>query len=140
MTRFATAIGLLAVALSAGAVAQPAPHLGGFVVFFDLDRAGLTPDMALILDNAAAAFHQSGEAQVILTGFADRAGSAAHNLSLSHRRTQTVRAYLASRGVPDSAIAIAALGEQSPRVRTADGVREPQNRRVEITLGPRPAK
>ena len=77
MTRFVTAIGLLAVALSAGAVAQPAPHLGGFVVFFDLDRAGLTPDMALILDNAAAAFHQSGEAQVILTGFADRAGSAA---------------------------------------------------------------
>ncbi|MEO8177036.1 MAG: OmpA family protein [Sphingomicrobium sp.] len=130
----------MAVTLAASVAAQPAHNAGGFVVFFDLDRADLTPDRALILDNATAAFHQAGQTQVMLTGFADRAGSAAHNLSLSNRRTQAVRAYLVSRGVPDSAIAVAARGEQGPRVGTPDGVREPQNRRVEITIGPRPAQ
>nr|MDP9415782.1 flagellar motor protein MotB [Pseudomonadota bacterium] len=40
------------------------------------------------------------------------------------------------RGVPDGAITTEAFGESRPLVETADGVREPQNRRVEITFGP----
>jgi OOP family OmpA-OmpF porin len=37
--------------------------------------------------------------------------------------------------VPETAIATEAFGESRPLVDTADGVREPQNRRVEITFG-----
>ena len=44
--------------------------------------------------------------------------------------------YLAGRGIPDGAITTQAFGESRPLVETADGVREPQNRRVEITYGP----
>ena len=47
-----------------------------------------------------------------------------------------VRGYLTGRGIPDGAITSQGFGENNPRVPTADGVRELQNRRVEITYGP----
>ena len=37
---------------------------------------------------------------------------------------------------PDSVMTTETFGESRPLVETADGVREPQNRRVEITFGP----
>jgi outer membrane protein OmpA-like peptidoglycan-associated protein len=117
--------------------APPAPvAVGPFIVFFDWDRSDITPQAAAILDNAAAAYQQTGQAQVVLAGHADRSGSAQYNVGLSQRRADSVRSYLAGRGVPDGAIATEAFGESRPLVETADGVREPQNRRVEITFGP----
>jgi outer membrane protein OmpA-like peptidoglycan-associated protein/opacity protein-like surface antigen len=116
----------------------PAPMVavGPFIVFFDWDRSDITPQAAAILDNAAAAYQQTGQAQVVLAGHADRSGSADYNVGLSQRRADAVRSYLAGRGVPSGAIATEAFGESRPLVETADGVREPQNRRVEITFGP----
>ena len=72
----------------------------------------------------------------MLAGHADRSGSASYNVGLSQRRADAVRAYLAGRGVPDGSISTSAFGEERPLVQTEDGVREPQNRRVEITFGP----
>ena len=46
------------------------------------------------------------------------------------------RAYLEGKGIPSGIISTQAFGESAPRVDTADGVRELQNRRVEITYGP----
>jgi outer membrane protein OmpA-like peptidoglycan-associated protein/opacity protein-like surface antigen len=112
-----------------------APVVGPFIVFFDWDRSDITPQAAAILDNAAAAYQQTGQAQVVLAGHADRSGSADYNVGLSQRRADAVRSYLAGRGVPSGAIATEAFGESRPLVETADGVREPQNRRVEITFG-----
>jgi outer membrane protein OmpA-like peptidoglycan-associated protein len=109
---------------------------GPFIVFFDWDKSDITPEAAAILDNAAAAYQQTGSAQVMLAGHADRSGSADYNVGLSQRRADAVRAYLAGRGVPDGAMSTSAFGESQPLVQTADGVREPQNRRVEITFGP----
>ena len=56
------------------------------------------------------------------------------------RRTDAVTGYLTRSGVPPLAIEAEAYGEANPRVPTADGVRELQNRRVEIRHGqsPRP--
>ena len=72
----------------------------------------------------------------MLAGYADRAGSASYNVGLSQRRDSSVRSYLELRGIGSGSIASQAFGETNPRVQTADGVREPQNRRVEITYGP----
>jgi outer membrane protein OmpA-like peptidoglycan-associated protein len=47
-----------------------------------------------------------------------------------------VRSYLAGRGIPDGVMTTEAFGESRPLIETADGVSEPQNRRVEITFGP----
>ena len=73
---------------------------------------------------------------MVLAGHADRSGSDEYNVGLSQRRANNVRAYLAGRSVPDAAITSEAFGESRPLVDTADGVREPQNRRVEISFGP----
>ena len=112
------------------------PPIGPFIVFFDWDKDEITPAASAILDNAAAAYQQTGRASVTLAGHADRSGSDAYNVGLSQRRANNVRSYLAGRGVPDGSISTEAYGESRPLVDTADGVREPQNRRVEITFGP----
>jgi outer membrane protein OmpA-like peptidoglycan-associated protein len=72
----------------------------------------------------------------MLAGHTDTSGSAAYNMGLAERRNDSVRDYLTSRGVPGSEITSEAFGENQLRVPTADGVRELQNRRVEITYGP----
>lgn len=110
---------------------------GPFLVFFDWDQPDIRPDAASVLD-AVAAQYQTGRCPttVMLAGHADRSGSATYNVGLSERRNSSVRAYLASRGVPDGSMASEAFGEGRPLVDTADGVREQQNRRVEIAYGP----
>jgi len=115
---------------------QECPRPGPFIVFFDWDRSDITPQAAGILDNAAEQYRTTGNAQVVLAGHADRSGSDQYNVGLSQRRAEAVRQYLAGRGVGESAIRTEAFGESRPLVETADGVREPQNRRVEITFGP----
>jgi outer membrane protein OmpA-like peptidoglycan-associated protein len=114
----------------------PAQVVGPFIVFFDWDRDEITPQAAGILDNAAAQYAQTGNAQVVLAGHADRSGSDQYNVGLSQRRAEAVRQYLAGRGIAEGVMRTEAFGESRPLVETADGVREPQNRRVEITMGP----
>ena len=114
----------------------PPVVVGPFIVFFDWDRSDITPQAASILDNAAEQYRQTGNAQVVLAGHADRSGSDQYNVGLSQRRAENVRQYLAGRGIPEGVMRTEAFGESRPLVETADGVREPQNRRVEITFGP----
>jgi len=106
-------------------------------VFFDWDKSDIRADAASVLD-AVAAQYQTGRCptSVMLAGHADRSGPATYNVGLSQRRNASVRSYLSSRGVPDGAMSSEAFGESRPLVQTADGVREQQNRRVEITYGP----
>jgi OOP family OmpA-OmpF porin len=109
---------------------------GPYIVFFDWDKSDITPEAASILDNAISNYQNCGNSQVMLAGHADRSGSASYNVGLSQRRANAVRGYLTSRGISDGVISTEAFGESRPRVETADGVRELQNRRVEITYGP----
>jgi outer membrane protein OmpA-like peptidoglycan-associated protein len=106
------------------------------MVFFDWDKSDVTSQASAILDNAASAYQTCGQAQVMLAGHADRSGSDQYNVGLSQRRAANVRSYLAGRGIPDGVMTTEAFGEGRPLVETQDGVREPQNRRVEITYGP----
>jgi OmpA-OmpF porin, OOP family len=119
-------------------VPPPAPRCatGPYIVFFDWDKANLTPTATGVLDNAAAQYNATGCARVMLAGHADKSGSNQYNVGLSQRRNANVRAYLESRGVGGGSIGTEAFGETAPLVNTADGVREPQNRRVEVTFGP----
>ena len=109
---------------------------GPYIVFFEWDKSDVTPEAASILDNAVAAYGDCGQAQVMLAGHADKSGTPKYNLGLSQRRNDAVQAYLTSKGIPGGVITTKAFGESAPRVETADGVRELQNRRVEITYGP----
>ena len=134
--------GFVAIASGAISFVQPAAAqstacvAGPFMVFFESDKDAITPSSSAILDNAAQAYRTCGEVQVTIAGHTDRKGSDAYNVGLSQRMAANVRAYLAGRGVPDGVMTTQAFGESRPLVDTADDVREPQNRRVEITFGP----
>jgi len=109
---------------------QPRP----FIVYFAFDRSTLTPQGAQVIDQAIAQFHQSGSAQIQVTGYTDAAGTRQYDLALSQRRAATVRDYMVRHGVPSGQILVSALGKDNPRVPTVEGVPEQQNRRVEIVI------
>jgi outer membrane protein OmpA-like peptidoglycan-associated protein len=112
---------------------QPAPSRT-YLVFFDFDRADLTDRARQIIADAARASTQVQTTRIEVAGHADRAGNPQYNQRLSERRAAAVAGELERQGVPRSAMVIQGFGETRPLVPTADGVREPQNRRVEIVL------
>jgi outer membrane protein OmpA-like peptidoglycan-associated protein len=105
-----------------------------YLVFFDFDRSDIRPEARRIIETAAANRKTANVTRLEVTGHADRSGPDRYNERLSMRRAEMVRAELVRLGVPENEIAIFAKGEREPLVQTADGVREPQNRRVEIVL------
>lgn len=128
---------VMSLALSASGAAYAQEASGPLMLFFDWGKPGIRSDDAATLDRAAAAYQPGTELRI--SGFADRSGSAATNVRASRLRAEMVRAELARRGVPNSAMSVAAFGEARPLVATEDGVREVQNRRVEIEVSGAPA-
>ena len=113
----------------------PAPEITrNFIVFFDWNRSEITPEAATVLRAAAENARTGGISRIQATGHADRSGTQAYNLNLSAERAKAVQAELARQGIPLSVVAVEGKGELEPLVPTADGVREPQNRRVEIVF------
>jgi iron complex outermembrane receptor protein len=106
-----------------------------YLVFFDFNKSDLTPQAREIVDTAAKNAAAAKVTQLTVTGHTDTVGSDAYNMRLSRRRAESVAAQLEKDGVPASEIAIVAKGKRDLLVPTADGVREPQNRRVQIVYG-----
>ena len=104
------------------------------IVFFDFDSAIPPPEAVQTVDSVVHNSQTCGWGGLAVAGHADRSGSDAYNDALSMRRAEAVSSLLQSRGVSASMISLSAFGESEPRVPTADGVRELQNRRVEITV------
>jgi len=113
---------------------QPPPALKphSYMVFFDFNKATLTQEGQKIVDTAAQNAQSASVTRIEVTGHTDAVGSDAYNMRLSQRRAEAVAAVLEKKGVKRDEIAIFAKGKRDPLVPTADGVKEPQNRRVEI--------
>ena len=105
-----------------------------YLVFFDWDRADLTDRARQIIAAAAQATTQTQVTRIEVSGHTDTTGSAQYNQGLSVRRAQNVAAELVRLGVPRAAITTQGFGFSRPLVSTGPGVREPQNRRVEIVM------
>lgn len=105
-----------------------------FMVFFDFDKTAITPEANRIIQQAASTARSTGAARIELTGHTDLSGTDRYNQALSIQRGNAVKAELIKLGVPASQIDVVGKGKSEPLVATADGVREPQNRRVEIVL------
>src|SRR5580698_2191288 len=112
----------------------PAATVPSFIVFFDWDRYNLSQQALTTIQQAADSFKSTGSARITATGHADRSGPDDYNMALSLRRANAVKDALVRDGVPPTVISVLGKGETQPLVQTADGVREPQNRRVEIVL------
>jgi len=105
-----------------------------FVVYFGLNSAKLQGDALAVVKEAAAAFKTQKAARADVAGYADRSGAARYNDRLSSLRAEAVGEALIKAGVPESAVTISAFGESDLAVPTADGKKEPRNRRVVIRL------
>jgi outer membrane protein OmpA-like peptidoglycan-associated protein len=135
-------LAVAAVAFLLGACETPAPPppppapppVRNFLVFFDFDKSSLTPRAMDIVKEAANVAKAGQNARVTCTGHTDTAGPAAYNMALSLRRANTVKQALVREGVAAEAITVIGRGEEQLLVATGDGVREPQNRRVEIVI------
>jgi outer membrane protein OmpA-like peptidoglycan-associated protein len=114
--------------------APPVTEARTYLVFFDWDRADLTARARQIVAEAASASTHVQTTRIDVNGYTDLSGTAAYNQKLSVRRAMSVEAELVRDGVAKSEIDIHGFGESNPLVPTAPGVREPQNRRVEIIL------
>ena len=104
------------------------------IVFFDFDSSTPPAEAGQTIDIAAKNAAECGWRSLSVAGHTDRSGSDAYNDALSLRRAEAVASLMQSRGVSRDVLVVSAHGEGEPRVPTADGVREPQNRRVEITV------
>ncbi len=116
-------------------VAAPAPMPAKtYLVFFDWDKAVLTPRATQIIAEAAADSKTQNVTTLNVSGYTDTSGTVVYNQGLSERRAKAVAAKLVDDGVPAAEIEIHAYGETHLLVPTGPNVREPQNRRVEIVL------
>jgi outer membrane protein OmpA-like peptidoglycan-associated protein len=111
-----------------------------YQVFFDFDKAAITPDAAKVIEAAAEAFKAGRAARISVIGHTDTTGTQRYNQRLSEYRAAAVRRALIADGVSPDAIATSGVGKTGLLVPTGDQVRDPQNRRVEIDLigGPGP--
>ena len=105
-----------------------------FPVYFEWDRADLTDQARAVIAQAASQRGSCGVTRVTVAGFTDRSGAASYNVGLSERRARVVRDELVRLGVAASTITMEAFGETRNAVQTADGVREPLNRRTEVLI------
>lgn len=103
-------------------------------VSFDTGSAVIKPQMRTVLDPFAASLKDDPKAQLTIVGHTDSTGSEATNNPLSVQRAQSVRDYLASRGVASTRIQIDGRGEREPVADNNSDAGRTKNRRVEILL------
>lgn len=115
---------------------EETPQAGGEVnlpiVNFEFDSARLTPSAQRVLDQLALALQSDelGGSRIQIEGHTDAVGNEGYNLSLSQRRAQAVRDYLATKNVDPSRLTIVGKGENELLDPTDPDA--PINRRVRV--------
>lgn len=106
-------------------------------VLFASDKSELLPSaQSRLSDVADALSKQDPDSKIVVEGYADSQGAAAHNLELSQRRAESVRSYLVSHGVAQDRITSKGMGTARPIADNATPEGRANNRRVEIVVQP----
>ncbi|PZQ48091.1 MAG: OmpA family protein [Micavibrio aeruginosavorus] len=105
-----------------------------YLVFFDWDQSTLGPGAQSVLDAVAAEASKRSLNAINVVGHADRSGPNDYNQKLGMRRANAVRDALAQRGIAANIINVSSRGEDERLVETPDNVREPANRRAQISF------
>ncbi len=111
------------------------PRPTTFTINYLFDSATeLAPQSTATVQKLKAVLATWPAPHLVVVGHTDLAGSQEFNDRLSLRRAKTVAAFLIKEGIPANQIETAGRGKREPLVRTADGVANPMNRRVVITI------
>lgn len=103
-------------------------------VLFGTDLARLNADGVRSAQKLVTLLQDNPQRTVLVEGFTDSTGSAAHNQDLSERRANAVRSALVDMGVAQERIAIHGYGEELPVAANNNAANRQLNRRVEIVL------
>ena len=104
------------------------------MVYFDWDRSDLTAEARSVITQASNYAKSGRPTRILIVGHADTSGSAAYNVGLSNRRARTVADAMVANGVNGGVVSLDGKGETQLARATADGVREPLNRRATIDI------
>lgn len=107
---------------------------GKYMVFFDFNASALTKAASAIVKQAATDAKAGKASSFSVVAHTDTSGSAKYNEALSMARAKAVKSALIAHGVKASSVAVDAKGESTPLEATADGVKNPTNRRAEISF------
>jgi outer membrane protein OmpA-like peptidoglycan-associated protein len=110
----------------------PAPQQ--FVLYFRFESDDLTDESRALVPRVLEALRSRPFPDVAVIGHTDTTGDAARNVELGLRRANAIRAQLVQAGISPDVIEVTSHGEADLLVKTADGILEPRNRRVEITV------
>ncbi|MGF1447745.1 MAG: OmpA family protein [Pikeienuella sp.] len=113
---------------------EPAIGPADFVVYFGFNQTNLTERARDTIERVVGTYNTIGASAVSIVGHTDTVGSVQYNQGLSESRATRVANALVDRGIPAGQIATAGRSELEPARITGDGVREPLNRRAEISL------
>lgn len=103
-------------------------------VFFETDSSDLTPTAVATLDKQSSWLQRYPRYTFTIEGHADERGTREYNYSLGSRRAQTVRDYLASRGIQGNRMRIVSYGKERPVAVCNDISCWSQNRRAVTVL------
>ncbi|UGU17628.1 OmpA family protein [Sinomicrobium kalidii] len=103
-------------------------------ILFDLNKATIKPESASVLDQIVSVLNEYPNANFTVEGHTDSSGSADYNQNLSQKRAESVRKYLAEKGINPSRLSSIGYGEDKPIADNATAAGRKENRRVEINL------
>lgn len=104
------------------------------LVFFDWDSVIPVGDAEQAIRAVSETAERCNWSSFRVVGHTDLSGSNAYNDALSLRRANAIADLMSRLGINRSQITLSGQGESNPRLPTEDGVRSPQNRRVEVTV------
>ena len=114
-------------------VPEPEPQTE-FVVYFAWNSADLSEIATGFLEGVVAEAVRQQPSSIVISGHADTSGESDFNLNLSRERVEAVAAHMTATGIDPSVLVVEWFGEASPAIATGDGVRNPGNRRVEVSF------
>ena len=103
-------------------------------VFFETDSSNLTMEAQTTLDKQAAWLNTYRNYRILIEGHADERGTREYNIALGARRAQSVRSYLASRGIDANRMRTISYGKERPVAVCNDISCWSQNRRAVTVL------
>ena len=136
---FMAALDALGAPGKPAAAAAPAPAATAarqeqFLLFFDFNSPVVSHDASRILAEVVKMAKTRDYRKLVIVGHTDTSGSAAYNAQLALRRAEAVKKALVAAGLPADRMFAEGRGKSEPLVSTGDGVKEPQNRRVVVTM------
>lgn len=113
--------------------AEPLPP-EKFILFFETETTKLVAESKAAISDIFAAIKKRGAIRINISGHTDSAGSDQFNETLARNRANSIRDLLIQGGVSQDRMIVTSHGKGNPLIPTADGVHEPRNRRVEVTV------